>query len=162
MRPLFQAFGIGVAAAAALGIGVAAAAALVLSIAAVGARTETGDRAGLGGGETYIRRSAWVSVICWVDGNGTLGCWPDELTGRDGFPTGAFETVRVGEDHLCARRSGGEVVCWGWGDCGQEECESPTGSFEVIRAGIDANCGRLTDGSVHCWGDGPSSGEELQ
>ena len=109
-------------------------------------------RKGLAGGQTYIRRSAWESVICWVDAAGALGCWPSAIAERPDFPEGEFATVRVGRDHLCARRPDGEVVCWGWGDCGQGECESPEGRFIFVRAGPDANCARTPEGAVECWG----------
>lgn len=109
-------------------------------------------RTGLAGGQTYIRRSAWESVICWVDADAALGCWPTALQERPDFPQGEFATVRVGRDHLCARHTDGAVTCWGWGDCAQGECESPDGRFVVVRAGPDANCARAPDGEVECWG----------
>ena len=107
---------------------------------------------GLSGGQTYIRRSSLAPVICWIDAEAQLGCWPPALEQLPDFPTGEFVTVRVGMDHLCARRDHGEVVCWGWGDCGQGECESPEGAFTYVRVGVDANCARRADGQVVCWG----------
>ena len=110
-------------------------------------------RDGLGGGQTYIRRSATAPVICWVDTYGMLGCWPDALTLMDGFPQGEFVQVRVGEDHLCGGRPGGEVECWGWGDCAHGECDSPTGPRISLRVARNATCTRFRDWTMECWGD---------
>ncbi len=130
----------------------AGAATTLLIVTVLGATPAT-PRKGLAGGDTYIRRSAWAPVICWVDAGGGLGCWPRDIEERTGFPQGeGFATVRVGEDHLCARRDDGEVVCWGWGDCGQGECESPDGRYAVLRTAADASCARAGDGVVTCWG----------
>jgi len=99
-----------------------------------------------------ISRSTGEAVFCWVDGDGALDCWPHELTAMDGFPTGTFVWVSVGEDHLCAVRDDLSGVCWGWGPCDHGECDDPDGEFVYIRAGIDLNCGERTDGTVTCWG----------
>ncbi len=123
------------------------------------ANTKLCAREGLFGGQTYIRRSTLAPVICWLDAGSLLGCWPRAIEELPDFPTGEFITVRVGMDHLCARRESGEVVCWGWGDCGQGECESPDGEFTYVRVGVDANCARHTDGRVECWGDSSLEGE---
>ena len=115
---------------------------------------------GLFGGQTYIRRSTLAPVICWIDVDARLGCWPPALEELPDFPAGEFVTVRVGMDHLCARRASGEVACWGWGDCGQGECDSPQGEFTYVRVGVDANCARRADGQVECWGEPDLEGEQ--
>ncbi len=99
-----------------------------------------------------ISRSTGEAVFCWVDGDGALACWPDELQQMDGFPTGTFVWVSVGEDHLCAVRDDLSGTCWGWGPCEHGECDDPDGEFVYIRAGIDLNCGETTAGEVVCWG----------
>jgi hypothetical protein len=126
--------------------------ALVLT-SLVGVASGAAPRRGLAGGDSYIRRSAWSPVICWVDGGGELGCWPPALEILDDFPAGDdFATVRVGADHLYAVRDDLTGTCWGWGPCDHGECDDQDGDFVYIREGIDLNCGERTDGEVVCWG----------
>jgi len=141
-------------------VGAVGAALVFVTASSLGARPTWPDttrmqdgREGLAGGQAYIRRSATAPVICFLDTYGMLGCWPDAINYRAGFPTGEFVQVRVGEDHLCAGRRDGEVVCWGWGDCAQGECESPEGQHISLRTARNAACARKTDWSVECWGE---------
>lgn len=141
-------------------VGAIGAALVFAATASFGARPDRPDttrmqdgRDGLAGGQAYIRRSSSAPVICFLDTYGMLGCWPDAINYLPGFPTGEFAQVRVGDDHLCAVRRDGEVVCWGWGDCGQGECESPEGRRISLRTARNATCSRKTDWTVECWGE---------
>ncbi len=97
-------------------------------------------------------RSTGDAVFCWIEQDGSLGCWPDELRDQPGFPQGEFIWVSIGVDHLCTVREDFTAECWGWGECAHGECEAPDGEWVYIRAGVHVNCGEHLDGSVECWG----------
>ena len=85
-------------------------------------------------------------------------------------PLGGFElkpdVLSAGEDHTCAIRDDGRVLCWGEGDYGKlgigntNDKSSPqftnslgTGRKAIdISAGGDHTCAVLDNGSVMCWG----------
>ncbi len=91
--------------------------------------------------------------MCWVDADGDLGCWPPALAQRPGFPDrGGYDTVSVGDGHLCVLDLDGGVECWGWGTCEFGQCESPEGTFLQIRVGTTVNCAERLDHTVLCWG----------
>ena len=58
--------------------------------------------------------------------------------------------LSAGEEHSCAVRSDGAVVCWGANDFGK--ASPPGGRFTSVSAGADHTCGVRVDGSVACWG----------
>ncbi len=49
---------------------------------------------------------------CGVTMAGEVECWGEKLNGISP-PTGPFVELTVGRAHGCARRAGGELVCWG-------------------------------------------------
>ena len=85
-------------------------------------------------------------------------------------PLGGFElkpdVLSAGEDHTCAIRDDGRVLCWGEGDFGKlgigntNDKSSPqftnslgTGRKAIdISAGGEHTCAVLDNGSVMCWG----------
>jgi hypothetical protein len=103
--------------------------------------------------EVSFSRNPEGPVLCWVDEDGSIGCWPEELEQLDGFPSDSYQRVAVGDGHLCVLTDGGEVECWGWGDCAHGQCESPDGTFLQVRVGTTVNCAERDDHSVHCWGE---------
>lgn len=74
------------------------------------------------------------------------------------------EGIDGGDDHTCARRTGGTIACWGdngyrqLGDGTRDSPRTPvpvsgvTGAAEVT-AGSRHSCARLTTGGAVCWGD---------
>ena len=131
-------------------------------------------------------RTDWASVdianhhTCATRTTGRLFCWGDGQGGQLG--TGAVEeqvkrtpvevsgnrtdwrSVSLGYDHTCARRSSGELFCWGFnaegklGDGTTDQRLSPTpvaGSFTdwaAVDAGSSHTCSRRATGQVYCWG----------
>lgn len=103
--------------------------------------------------EVTFSRNPEGPVLCWVDADGAIGCWPEELQELAGFPDGSYARVAVGDGHLCGLTDDGAVHCWGWGDCAYGQCESPDGTFLQIRVGTTVNCAERDDHTVHCWGE---------
>ena len=74
--------------------------------------------------------------------------------------------LSAGRFHVCARRAGGDVLCWGQNDMGQlgrgfvSPFEAAPASVDDVSdvvqlaSGISTTCARLRDGGVACWGDG--------
>ncbi|CAE7772534.1 HERC2 [Symbiodinium sp. CCMP2592] len=121
---------------------------------------------------------------CWGQGSlGQLGRWgdPTDLADASLIPPvhlglGREATqVAVGKEHICARLSDDNVICWGHGPHGQlgrGRATSLLGSqsddmgdnlvavdlgtlaaLEVVAGGMQS-CARLVDGSLRCWGQG--------
>jgi alpha-tubulin suppressor-like RCC1 family protein len=149
------------------------------------------------GGEAFtcVRR-ARGTVLCWGDNSeGQLGdgCAAAEWRlGGAGFRCGAFppasfvparrvepgpvggltdaQEISAGDTHVCARRSGGTVACWGrnffpspfgkegmLGDGTSTHRAVPTpvvglADAEQISAGSAHTCARRRGGAVVCWG----------
>jgi hypothetical protein len=75
--------------------------------------------------------------------------------------------VDVGSDHVCARRTGGSVVCWGRGGRGElgngmsTDSSTPvavTGLTDAVEiaTGAGFTCTRRASGTLACWGLGDS------
>ncbi|MFO0557552.1 MAG: MopE-related protein [Polyangiales bacterium] len=113
-------------------------------------------------------RRASGAVVCWgANNNGQIG---DGSTATERpTPTavvGLTDAVELsaGAQHTCARRAGGEVVCWGYNGSGQlgDGTSSNTRRTPVIatgaagaldlEAGAWHTCARRPGGQVHCWG----------
>jgi alpha-tubulin suppressor-like RCC1 family protein len=111
-------------------------------------------------------------IQCWgANGNGELGNGTVNAT-ANAMPSvvssisDAVEVV-VGTANACARRAGGEVLCWGdnmFGELGdgstscvaQRATPGLVGTLPPaveLNAGLSHVCARATDGSVWCWGD---------
>ncbi|MBL8604880.1 MAG: hypothetical protein JNK72_23330 [Myxococcales bacterium] len=121
-----------------------------------------------------------LSHSCVVRRNGSASCWGDNSLGQvgDGSAAGnrAFPTMVVGSsvmtdlvtldagnNHTCALRDNGGVVCWGQGTAGQlgngARNNSPS-SVQVsgladavaLSAGGNHSCAVRQGGTVVCWG----------
>jgi alpha-tubulin suppressor-like RCC1 family protein len=127
-----------------------------------------------GGGHSCARRSSG-SVYCWGSngrgqyGNGTTDGGLLTLTGSAVLGLDDAVEISVGDSHTCARRSTGEVVCWGQNDLGQLGDGSTTdrlvptpvsGLTDAVElaAGDFHTCARLGTGEVVCWGQNERGG----
>jgi hypothetical protein len=104
--------------------------------------------------------SSGGAFTCWLDQAGALGCFEADafLFERSNQPPprgNDFADVAAGYEHACAKRSSGEVVCWGrdvWG-----ETEAPKGAFTKVVLGEKRTCGLRAGGEVVCWGGHPAA-----
>jgi len=62
-----------------------------------------------------------------------------------------FVQVATGENHTCALRRTGQVVCWGPNDQGQMDVPANV-QFRHISSGWRFTCGIQLDGHLTCWG----------
>lgn len=65
--------------------------------------------------------------------------------------TPAFVQVATGENHVCALRGNGQVVCWGGNDDGQLNAPEKV-PFQQITSGSHFSCGIQADERINCWG----------
>ncbi len=94
------------------------------------------------------------NTICAVTSGGLLDCalgYTDDWlpTVEDG---GAWSTVTVGDDHVCALAVDGTISCWG-DDDSHGEASPPQGTWSSIAAGPDTGCALDAGGELACWGD---------
>ncbi|MBK6536199.1 MAG: hypothetical protein IPF99_43700 [Deltaproteobacteria bacterium] len=126
-----------------------------------------------GSGHTCARSTSG-QVLCW--GGNQYGQLGDGRTFPRGIPGRLTPTpvvgladaveIRAGSAHTCARRTTGEVVCWGDNQYGQlgdgttvqrltpTPVEDITDAVEIV-AGESHTCARRATGQVLCWGIGP-------
>ena len=110
---------------------------------------------------------------CAIRASGEIECWgqngitvmDDEgaehtiKTGQTDAPPGNFRAVAAGQNHTCAIRDTGEIMCWG-----DNLGIPPEGSYTAISAGDHHTCAiRASDGAIECWGsntDGQTNAPE--
>ncbi|MCX7556158.1 pre-peptidase C-terminal domain-containing protein [Xanthomonadaceae bacterium JHOS43] len=135
------------------------------------------DVSGLGGVVTAIGAGAGHS--CAVLQDGTMQCWGhnaqsqlgDGGTGDQVRPvdvslgTAKVIDLALGNEHSCALRTTGTVLCWGRGTNGRlgsgstANRNTPTavaslpGPVAQIAAGTAHTCALTQNGNLHCWGD---------
>jgi alpha-tubulin suppressor-like RCC1 family protein len=143
-------------------------------------------------GDVYVQiASAYIGRSCAVRNDGAALCWGSNNSGylgngQLGGPaadkpsqviglTSDVAQVTAGLGHACARKTNGEVWCWGWqynGTLGQPDlaeltcndagtdCNATkavnTGVTNAvdIAAGGTSTCAVMKDGTVSCWGGG--------
>lgn len=115
--------------------------------------------------------------VCALRAAGTVVCWGNNQDGQLG--SGSLEeaaavpvavsglsdaiALTAGDQHTCALRRAGSVVCWGGNASGQLGRGSLTpsrtpvsvsnlGSVTSISAGQSHTCARRVDGTARCWG----------
>ena len=74
--------------------------------------------------------------------------------GRCDVPTdlGAVMAVSAGDDHTCAVRSDGQLVCFGSNADGQSEVPTDLGAVVGVSAGYRHTCAIRSDGQLVCFG----------
>lgn len=136
--------------------------------------------AGAGAASISATTLSTVMPTCAVTTGGQVVCWGDNSTGQLGIGVaGADEVSRVpvlvkglaGVDqlssstggHVCARRSSGQVLCWGNnpdGQLGDGTLKRRTVPVPVkgltdattVSVGESSSCATTTAGTVACWG----------
>src|SRR6185295_5456371 len=113
-----------------------------------------------------VRRTGGV-VSCWgINAHGQSGSGGTETNDRSPVDvSGLVDAISVGagNEHACAVRADGSVVCWGRNDAGQlgdgtmTEARTPvvamvTAASQVV-AGAQHSCAIRGAGNVECWGD---------
>ena len=63
----------------------------------------------------------------------------------------SYTQVSAGQEHTCALRSDGSVVCWGSDEYGELRVPADE-RFTAIAAGENYTCGLRPDGTTACWG----------
>jgi len=117
--------------------------------------------------------------VCARRRGGTVVCWGENHAGQLGDGTQVPRTLApapvvgltdavelaIGTNHSCARRSTGEVVCWGENALGQLGDGTTTRRFTPtpvvgvdlaveVAAGFRHSCARRASGELFCWGSG--------
>ncbi len=125
-----------------------------------------------GGSHTCALRSSGV-VLCWGSnrvgqlGDGTMGPRRTEPRAVEGVTDAV--SIAAGEEHTCAVRRDGLVLCWGLGEHGElgdgqrRDRATPvlvSGLNDAVQVagGHNHTCARRRSGQVTCWG-GNASGE---
>lgn len=121
--------------------------------------------AGLGAVTQLVARG---HLTCGLAAEGELRCWHGEGAAGLGevrvLPRDTQE-VGLGAVHSCARRAGGEVLCWGLnfygriGDGTRVDRPQPTavrglGDASGLAIGLLHSCALRRSGEVACWGSG--------
>jgi alpha-tubulin suppressor-like RCC1 family protein len=70
---------------------------------------------------------------------------------RYAFPDTRYLAIAAGNEHSCALRLDGSIICVGLNDYGQQS-PVPTGTFVKIDAGDTHTCAMRANGTVACWG----------
>lgn len=117
-----------------------------------------------------------VSHVCVVTGDDTVACWGSNADGQLGLGEGSatssatpnpvpglhdVASLSAGNNHTCALRHDGEVLCWGNNGFGQTGAGAAVASWSPypvlsaatrIDTGNNFTCAELEDQSIQCWG----------
>ena len=146
-----------------------------------GADTPSNVPVQVAGAETnWLTIGAGGSHSCARKLTGRLYCWGDDTRGQlgddvtidsqstpvevSGAATDWF-TFELGDDHTCARKESGRLLCWGSDDSGRRgdggtdtdaatpiEVAGGYTDWSVVSAGAAHTCGRRATGRVMCFG----------
>ena len=121
------------------------------------------------GGSHACALKSTGAVVCWgANWGGQIG---DGTTENPHTPTpvvslmSGVSAIAAGENHTCALKSTGAVVCWGDNDTGRlgdgtqgnrrvpTRVAGLTSGVSAIAAGISHTCALKSTGAVVCWGN---------
>lgn len=115
--------------------------------------------------------------VCAVKFNGSLWCWGNNAYGQLGQGGSDYAShnvpvrvgtandwrqVSVGDRHVCAVKTNGDLWCWGSNSSGQLGIGNTNTSFvpmyvgagwAEVSAGMIHTCARKTNNTLFCWGD---------
>ena len=112
-------------------------------------------------GEAFRQITVGKGFFCGIRGDNTIKCAGNNDYGQLLHPTGQFQSVHAGKDHVCALDRQGAATCWGRDKGGR--ATPPDGSrFTRIDAGGVHSCGLDTAGDLHCWGLAAAQTDSLQ
>ncbi len=129
-----------------------------------------------GGATNWTSVTVNAGFTCGRKSTGRLYCWGSDLRGRLGNGAAGLSNLPVqvagssadwarvsnGSVHACARKTNGDLFCWGdnlWGRLGDGttvERQAPvrvvgSGSWSAVSGGFGHTCG-IRDGRLACWG----------
>ncbi len=139
---------------------------------------ESGDLACWGGnssGQTDVPHGRYQAVsvgrfhTCALRDSGEVACWgaeddlqhPDETDhgmpvdyGQAVTPDGKYLSVAAGEEHTCAVRESGELLCWGRdyrSGGSSSELRAPPGAYRSVATYRYLTCALRESGELVCW-----------
>ena len=130
-------------------------------------RHESGLPEGRVEGHPFVEVARGFTLGCALDREANLYCWGGDVGGILGTPGhetwGPTEVqgltdatlVTLGDDHACALRATGAVVCWGEGLGATPQpvsLEAIGGAARALASNSLATCALGADGEVVCWG----------
>ncbi len=122
-----------------------------------------------------VKLSANYDLACGIDAAGKLSCVGFGAEGQLGdgnlaphyqatfsqVGADSYVDVSVGDDHVCAVRADGQLVCWGAPPLASSPTAAPkpvdnAADWASVSAGPRHTCATKTTGTLYCWGRGDS------
>jgi alpha-tubulin suppressor-like RCC1 family protein len=94
----------------------------------------------------FVHGGNYADVMCGVRATGRAECWGENHL----YLPDTYTQVVSGQDHVCALKQDGILVCYGDDDHGQGT--PPAGTFTQVSAAVNHNCAVKTDQTLECWG----------
>ena len=122
--------------------------------------------------DTLVTMDSGYNASCGIDAAGTLYCvgWGNQGLLGDGndqphyvaTPTAvgsdSYLAVAIGDEHACAVRADGRLLCWGYQPVANTALSVPTLGSDVgpwidVAAGEAHTCALKANGELYCWGE---------
>lgn len=99
----------------------------------------------------FVAHDVGYGARCGITPAGSISCVTASGSPLATPPSGTdFVDLRLGAFHGCARRSSGELSCWG--DPTSGTTSPPPGPWLDVGAGFFFTCGLHSSGELSCWG----------